>query len=254
MIDGLPPPDARVLFASTFLSTVVTESRFQPMLKVGSLDALNTFHQQIADRFPKVDQEAGIIFGATVEAANTLDVQPAEVSTTNAWTFKSVDDWTLRLTLGSLALETANYVDYEDFLQRYVPALDAFRASFGEPTLTRLGVRKINLIPEELIAPSDALQPVFVPLHNSPLGGALADVRTQLLLNADPGFVRVTFGTERVGETRRFRLDIDRYVQSEKIALDGLTELLTGLSDDSTALFRWSISDKLNELMQPEEK
>lgn len=251
MIPGLETLPDKVRYRNTFLRTVVAELRFRPLMKIARSDLMSEFHEKIEPIFPEWSHENEITFGLGSPPSGLSEVR--DLASGVSWTFRSDDGHQLRLRAGAIAIETSQYRDFEAFMERFATVLSAFRATFGDPTLNRLGVRKVNMIPDSEIGATEALRDVFVPLHASVLAPALREVRTAVTLDADPGVARVVFGSESEGPTRMFRFDIDRYVEASP-SIDEAASLLTALSDDVTTLFRWSISESLHTRMGPEEK
>ncbi len=246
MIPGLLLSRSRVRFAQTYLSTVVCQLRYHPLLRLDQPDAGVILQDAIGSSFPIAQAEPTVQISVGRPSAEG-DLQTIR----SAWRFHTADrKWRLTVGAESVALETLSYVDFEDFLERFMAPLEVIRNSFGSPLITRVGIRKVNLIPTDEVSATTALRPEAVPLLQSELAPALLTVRSQLTLAAEPGGVNVTFGME---EGARFRLDIDRF-DTQETELPDAIHRLPDFSQDATDLFRWFISEELEMRMGPEAK
>jgi uncharacterized protein (TIGR04255 family) len=124
------------------------------------------------------------------------------------------------MAVNSFGVSTHGYTTYEDFKGRFDNALQALSSEFSVPTLTRFGLRYVNVLPPFGTAPEHVVHPAL----RITLSGLKGAWRTapQLILETDRG--RMTLRTSLVQPTLvtkapgffldpGIRLDFDCYVK-----------------------------------------
>src|SRR5258708_8229163 len=112
------PPVERVIYDKNPLEDVIGQLRFPPILKIET-GVPDDFQERIRDRYP--DYVANAV-GVPAELRSIL---PAGLSGTNH-EFQSRDKkWKVSLTKSFIALTSKEYIRWEDFKERFRPALEA---------------------------------------------------------------------------------------------------------------------------------
>ena len=234
----------RVRYRRTGLQTVLCQLRFSPILKIGQ-ELPVEFQELVRKDFPKFEREQSTGFRIGPGMVEPLPSAPA-VSR-----FRTEDDtWTVGLAVDSLSLETTRFVDFPDFEGRLSVVEGAVRSVYGIDHYSRVGLRYINVFrPEEF--PGG-----WLDRFNAQLLGAMADpvlgtaVREsqQVLKLADEDWtIVIRHGTE----DGNYRLDIDHATEARVEAGDVLPRL-GSFSARIYQVFRWAISERMHEEMEPE--
>lgn len=250
MVWNLEQHDDEV-FARNPLVSVICQLRFHPILKIG--ERVADFQEDVRAAFP----------GFSEGTASTLNVQTDaggfEVKKERQFLFKKPDgSSTMTLTTNSLAIENHRHLDRAQLFADIAMAAAALAGRCGRVSLTRVGLRYINLLDRELIgrklgrevAWCDLVTEGFLRLPND-----LADLDAMLFISEVRGPVRQTGAlTLRHGVLKdadgmsRFRFDMDRYSEAT-LDLDHVPSLLEEFGRDLFSLFKTAMGPALIEWM-----
>jgi uncharacterized protein (TIGR04255 family) len=251
------PEYPQVIFDESPLQEVVCQLRFHQILKI--VTALPAeFQDRIRKSFPVLAQEQGV----QVAVAGG---QPILAATNEpAWQFKSTDEkWLVSVTSSFLALKTTAYSDFEDFLDRLLPVVQAFEATYEPPFYVRVGLRYVNrwLLPREDDRPvtwSDLLNRYIAGLFSEPvLRDGIAEAKHHLVLQTERGQIGCRYARD-VGQAdgrsaEQFTLDFDHYAAGQ-IACKDVRGLLIDSNNIVYRLFRWCLTEKGYESLKPRAK
>jgi uncharacterized protein (TIGR04255 family) len=238
-------------FARNPLSTVVTQLRFHPILKVEANVA--GFQEQVRATFPTYEMIVGR------EVSFDPSVQGIEVRDTKSFQFSTPDqDMTVSLGIGFLSLETKAYTDHGTFLQHARVALDALHRVYGPVAPTRLGLRYVNLIRKSVVeeglgratAWSDLVMPEFLSLPAGRVDLKNTLFASEVTSSMPIGALTLRYGllrTPALGE--HFRFDMDRYVEAA-VDLPTVAATLEGFSGDLYSLFEGMAGPALLQWME----
>jgi uncharacterized protein (TIGR04255 family) len=248
----LPSQPHRV-FERNPLVAVIVELRFFPILKVPAKIA--DFQDGVRATFPAFQE-------AKSQMIN-LGPSPVEVRSEHLFTFTKADQSaTLSLSTSSLSLESRRHERREQLFADVGVGMAALSTAFGPIATNRLGLRYVDIVDDERIA-SDLGRATSWDRLISPQFGAvpanLADLQgTQFACEiasptANGGGQTVRYGLIKDADGRRkFRLDVDRYVEG-LIEPANVVSLLNTFADDIFAVFMASAGPDLLEWM-PEKK
>ncbi|BAQ66091.1 TIGR04255 family protein [Geminocystis sp. NIES-3709] len=255
------PKSERVIYKRNPLIEVVCQLRYPPILKVNSEPV--DFQEAIRDEYPyyevnkpqlpsdfnKIIQQTGFPF-------------PNEEM---GHLFKSEDEkWLLTLTKDFLALKTLDYERYDTFKQQLKKIINIFQEIYKPSFYSRIGFRYQDLIIRskldlenvqwaELISPNIASE-----LANSAIKNSIKNIAKNLVLENDyglvsfrHGFVEVTNQEENNKEIG-YLLDADFFTQEKEKTDESIWQPLDYFNESARHLFRWSITDRLHEVMQPQ--
>lgn len=234
----------RFKYVRTGLKTVVCQLRFNPILKIGQETPV-AFQDLVRHEFPKFvkEESAGFLIGSA-GAAEAMPSSPA------VWRFRTEDDaWTASLGVESISLEATRYQDFHDFERSFLIIEQALEAVYGIDHYVRVGLRYINVFEagdfrggwlERFNAQ------LLGPMGDAVLGSDVAEARQIFVLADDNWTVRIRHGTEN----GNYHLDIDHATEARTDAVD-VSECLRAFNRRIYQVFRWAISDKLHEEMEP---
>lgn len=250
----LPQPE-HVVYNSQHLSRVVSQLRFDPVLKIAAQDPWE-FQEAIRASFPLLEPRRSPEFRVSV-----VQQSPPEVAERIDWRFVSTDrKRTVTLSSDFLAYEVAQYEDFNDFQAAFAPVRDALVGIYAVPEFTRVGLRYRNAFGSDAGVPADVLNPFMIGLLGSPLAPNISQWRSEYVLEAEhrigirleltrPRARPTAIGSAGEGDRTLF-LDIDHFVAERRLAED-VAGLLEQFHATNYQLFRWSITPALHERMDP---
>lgn len=268
MIEGLPQPKPERLKNSP-LALVVAQVQFPAILSIQTDDArLASFQDEIRDRYPLLFLGQQFGFGVGPQGVEQQQVAA------KIYQFADSDrDWTVTLTVNSVALEARNYTDYPDFSQRVLSLVGAARKVYRIESRQRLGLRYVN----EIRYPSVQTAGDWTSLINRQLLGPLADEGLSSRLNfsyqeaglqLDDGQLTLRHGHFGQGTTVTpppgvvpqppqtgpfYLLDFDAFDEDGR-NLDGhaLEELLRSYNHTMFQLLHWGVQGELFDYLKGE--
>jgi hypothetical protein len=200
------------------LTLVICQVRFPRQVGLGEGD-VRPIQSAIADRYPvvQVGRSANLVLGP----AGVAPVSEAEP----IFHFCSEDEaWTLTLTPSSASLETNAYLDFSDFLSRWVETVGVVLDVLRVRRQDRIGLRYVNELP--------------CPLRPSP--EQLAELVHGLVARSE------TDG--------RYVLDFDSYDDTaQPLNVEMQQRLLADFNHRTYSLFRWSVPTDRFMTFEPEE-
>jgi len=234
----------RFKYARTGLKTVVCQLRFNPILKIGQ-DTPVAFQDFVRHEFPKFvkEESAGLLIGPGGRP-EVLPTSPA------VWRFTTEDDaWTASLAVDNLSVETIKYRAFPEFERRFRVFEEAFQSVYGVDQYIRVGLRYINIL-EAREFPGGWLDrlnaQLLGPLGDPVLGSEVAEIRQVFVLAGDDWRIRIRHGTQN-GD---YLLDIDHATEA-RVEAKNVRNRLTAFNRRIYQVFRWAISEKLHEEMEP---
>jgi uncharacterized protein (TIGR04255 family) len=241
------------------LQIVAVELRFPEAVLVP--DDLKAIRRGLAEHYPASETEHGIGVELSFEGVR-------QQQTTQRQVYRTVDgSHQLGLTSTVLVLEArgAKYEGFEQFLERWLTALDVVVPVAEIANQVRLGLRYVNQLQVEDTTPGvAALGGRVNPALLSPLGtdGFAFSISTsfeELRLHNEDGKGTFRHGLQIVGEVEPqpgvYVLDIDYYDdQLRPFDRERHVEQLKLFNLQIWQLFRWSLTDDEYERMQPEER
>ena len=151
--------------------------------------------------------------------------------------------WTIVFRPFSIALETANYPDFEEFRRRLNSMVQAAKSTIDADFYTRVGLRYINVFPgkqEDL--PGWINQDLVRPLVSG-VFGEVEQIYQEARGRSDGGFfsIRHGFPGNEPPAARGYLLDLDFY--KEEVPSDELDQVVVKLHDACYDLFYWCIGE-----------
>lgn len=247
------------------LRQVICQLRFPPILRIDAR-VPDEFQDIIRDVFPDYTEREELDINIPRELQRNI---PREVldrllqaPPTKNYEFKSEDgDWKVNLTRTFLALTTYDYERWEQFYETLIGPLSALVDVYSPSSYSRIGLRYIDIIERDKlnltgVSWTELLEPhVLGILGSRDVGESVYNFQSvyeihladgQSKVKMDIGFVEAANG-----EDPHFKIDSDFY-KSKKTAISDAAETLDFLRKRGSRLFRWAITERLHEAMEPE--
>jgi uncharacterized protein (TIGR04255 family) len=260
-VDGtdLFPASDRVFYEKAPLVEVIAQLRYPPILAIQASPPV-AFQERIRDVFPLVQQESGLSLPAGLE----LPGQISQIIGANAgmsYKFLTEDNAeSVTLTRDFLAYSTKKYRLWENFKETLHGPLAALVEIYRPSFYTRIGLRYIDAINREFLGIS---QTKFSELFEPPILGELSvsafeeNVETLIKrivvkLPNGTGSVQLQHGLGNIVEHPgvSYMIDFDFY-RSEKTEVANAEQILEQFHDFAGRAFRWCITKRLHDALQP---
>lgn len=251
------PDSERVIYTKNPLREVVCQLNFPAILRIDS-EPPYKFQEAVKEVFPLYNEAQT----ASVQLQFPTMEQPQNVFRgKNAYKFISDDGkWTTTLTRDSLSLSSLNYRSWTDFQMMFDGPLEALFKEYSPSSMTRLGLRYINVIDRKALGLTDEswatlLAPQIAgELADPAIGSMIVNCANQLTLNADEGSTQIVLNHGLIidadPENAAYLIDSD-FSTLKKTEVENVRTRLKDFNNNSGKLFRWCISEKLHEFLEP---
>jgi uncharacterized protein (TIGR04255 family) len=258
----MPFPEAqRVVYSQNPLVGVTCQLRFPPILRIDS-EVPAAYQERIRASFPLFSEESvSLPLDLPAEISQLLKANIPTQASRKAWKFASADNkWSLVLTRDSIALSAQEYRRWEEFEAKLRETYEPFFESYHPSFLTRIGLRYSNIIDREKLKLGqvpwkDLLQPHIAAEYSSEeIADSIEDAQHQVVVLLPNGQGKLGL---RHGTARRVESTETLYVVDNDFFIDQRTEVrdvfnrLTSFNRLAGHLFRWIITDRLHDAMEP---
>lgn len=254
----MPFPDSkRVFYGKNPLVEVVCQLRFPPILRIDS-EAPAAFQEKIRVAFPLYQRTVTQPqLGLPALPQPILQMIAGAGSATHE--FVSADEvWKVSLARDFLALTTNRYHDWQDFTSRLKTPLEALASIYAPAFFQRIGLRYQDRIDRgklglKDVAWSELLKPHILGELGDPLVAAsVRHVLRELTveLSEARGKVRIVHGLD--DDDGSYVIDADFYTEN-KTPVEGAGDVLNGFNKRAGRLFRWCITKRLHDAMDPKD-
>lgn len=257
----LPEYD-RVIYSKNPLEEVICQVRFPPILRIDA-ELPAAFQDAVRDRYPLYEEKAQEGVTPEIPAALGKLLPPGWPvgQPQRAHSFASADEqWVVTLTRDALSLTTKRYERWEEFRERLDKLLRILVEHYNPPFYSRVGLRYQDVIRRsqiglEKVSWADLLQPhISGELSCKELRNEIERVFRQVVIRFDEGRgqVRVQHGLAVDTDTKEecFLIDCDHF-RSKRTETTDAIEFLGYLNNQAGRLFRWCITDRLHNAMDP---
>ena len=256
------PQSDRVIYTQNPLNQVVCQFRFPIILRIESQPP-SEFQELVRARFPNYSASTSQTLPANIppEIRKLLLSNPSSSAIDHQ--FSTADgSWVLTLTKDSLSLTANKYRRWEEFRQVFDGPLQALKDIYTPSVFNRIGLRYINTIDFNSIASEAPLTDLFQPHVLGPLqdldlakkcDGTYA---TSAIRLDEQSSVRLSTGLgeqEDIATKQKhqvFIIDADFHSVTET-EISHANKTIDRFNSESGRLFRWCITDKLHQLMEP---
>jgi uncharacterized protein (TIGR04255 family) len=255
------PATPRVLYSRNPLIEVVCQLRYPAILKIDS-EIPASFQERLRASFPLLaEEEEETTVEIPEELARLLRSAKASQSTRRIWRFASEDElWTVGLTRDSVSLSTESYAQWEEFRSKLALILTALHEEYHPSFINRIGLRYRDLILRSKLGLKDVSWSELLKAH---IAAAYTAAPFYAAINNAAHVVNAEFPSEKTklglrhgtarnpeSEEAAYLIDIDFYTEEKTEVKDAL-DRLDHFNRMAGRLFRWCITDKLHEAMEP---
>lgn len=262
------PDTNRVIYSKNPLNSVICQLKFPSILKIGSSDPID-FQEEIRNEFPIYEKnlEYSVESNLPIEVIaqlpqDTANAIPYKTVTRINYKFTSADkNWVINLANDFLALSVKRYDRWDNFREHFLTPLTALWKIYKPTFFSRIGLRYVNAIDRSVLGLSasswkELIEPFILgmlsstDIENDSLKNSMSidEVRLTSEISA-----RVLHGLGRINNSKEIIYLIDNDIFSEKQIKDSkdAVETLNALNSYGRKLFRWCITDKLHDAMEP---
>lgn len=255
------PESERVIYERNPLIQVTCQLRFPPILKISHQEPVE-FQDEIRLQYPLFET---MQLQVPPEISQVIKQFGSPLLSDLSHHFKSEDErWQLSITKDFITLTTSAYEKYEQFQIRLREALEIFERIYKPSFYTRVGLQYQNLIIRSKLGLEDKNWSDLITTHiaselyDPELAPSIQSIIKNLILKTEHGQVNLKHGLVTVKESEKnndevaYLLDADFYTE-QKIERNGnVWNVLARFNQSARKLFRWSITDTLNNALQPQ--
>ena len=250
----LPSP-ARVIYQRNPLLEVITQLRFPTILKIANQDPVE-FQDAIRQNYPILE----------VSSLDEEEESPSDGHHPDPiYHFKSEDfQWEVLLNRDFLTLITNHYDRYEAFKERFSAVMKVFETIYKPAFYDRVGLRYKDLIIRSSLGLEDEawsnLIPAYVApeLHSVEIADEIISSVKILAMNLGMGQVIFRHGLVEARKEEQgliepaYLLDADFFNEQRTAIGNHVWIHLDDYNQSARKLFRWSITEKLHQAMEPQ--
>ena len=261
MAEHVFPQVDRVIYGKAPLVEVICQVRFPADLRVETEPPAD-FQQRVRDRFPLLTKRNQAVLSALPpEIAKAFEtVIPSSASST-IWQFNTEDgSHTLELAKDNLTLVSRNYRRWEEFHGLFRQPLEAIVELYRPPFFTRVGLRYRDMIQRSKLGLggvkwSTLLKPqVLGELGQPGIEDQTTEVFRNLLLGLPERGAKVRlqhgFAQFEGGNEQSYLIDCDFFV--DRTEASHVADTLGYFNSNAARFFRWCITDRLHQAMDPQ--
>ena len=263
------PEVERTFYRRNPLDRVICQLRFPPILKIDT-EIPAAFQDRLRDRLPdfSAKQELPLPLPPDIpEEVQAEFIRHLTPISQRNYAFTSEDDgWRVNLTRTFMALTAKKYTRRRDFRQYLTAALSALHDIYSPPYFTRIGLRYVDVIQRSELQLDCSWRELLKPHALWILGSPGLDLSTRALtfspkceiaLDDGGATIRVAMSfVERdligqAGSEQCLVIDTDLYTTARS-SFQEVTGVLDSFHIEGLRSFRWLISDRLHQAMDPE--
>lgn len=259
------PTSPRVIYKKNPLEQVICQLRFPTILRIDS-ELPVKFQERVRQEYPILREKNEISVRVPPELAQLVQQAPIDLfrSSKQAFDFVSADEqWVVGLTSGFLALTCHKYERWETFREHFLTPFQALIEDYSPTFFSRIGLRYQNVIRRSDLGLegskwADLLKPYIAGELASPehdITTSISEIVSQVVINLPDnlGQVRIQHGLVRdeSGEIC-YLIDSDFFTQ-ERMETGNALVRLDIFNLKNRHLFRWCITDRLHQAMEPQQ-
>lgn len=239
--DALPAVSPDLVYSSAKLELVACEVRFSPILKIAESLPAN-YQERIRKYFPELGQLRGI------ELASRESLPFEVTGQGTSWVFRTSDESsTTHLRSGSLSLQTAQYTHFPAFREKWDVVFKALIDTYEISTVKRLGLRYVNQFdPRPPAEWAELINPALASELRT-FGSQVSRTSALVVLRVGQHFLNLRHGIE---ENNGYVLDLDMFTSADS-EVGQVLALTDMFHETTTRMFRWCITDRMHELLEP---
>lgn len=255
------PEQPRVKYQNNPLVDVVCQWVFSGKTSGSELNAVSAaeIHEKIREQFPlfNIAKIVSVEVNPQNQSLNQFEEEQYEYRSADS--SKKID-----ITKNRVTLTTTMYTSWEEFRGDFLSVVDlGIKPIFGDIEISRVGLRYKDIIERSSIQLTEAswdelITPYLSSFYSKENAMANHVVGEQskivLSLPENEGRLNITYGLVTNSNTQEqcFLLDSDFYIEG-KLDDSAAREFMDRYNIKARNFFRWSITDKLHNLLQPTE-
>ncbi|HEY2391791.1 MAG TPA: TIGR04255 family protein [Candidatus Angelobacter sp.] len=257
----MPFPDSeRTIYGRNPLDEVICQLRFPPVLKIDS-ELPTAFQEAIRNEYPLYkEQRVSVQAGAMPEQLSQVFASLIPQNAGKAYEFAASDErWKITLSRDFLALTCMRYERWEDFNRHFEPSVNVLVEQYKPAFYSRIGLRYRDVIVRSSlgltdVAWSDLLQPHIAGVLGSTVATSIEEITHQLTMKQQKhdGKLTLQHGTAKLRDSSEecYYIDAD-FFKDTKTPIGEAQSILNYFNRQSGKLFRWCITDRLHNAMEP---
>ena len=228
---------APVAYKGSYLKLAVCELRFPTLFALEEERPPQSMHKLLRKAYPIYNR------------MNEVTVGLGSSSTSSGLhSFKSSSgNWTITLKTSSVAIETTTYPGFEGMQERIQQMLDAVVPVIDTDTLTRVGLRYVNVIRPEGLEMGAWINPQLVGPLTTGRFKAIGEYSGRLVMQLEDGGCNFNHGVQidpanrllSKGALPDYVIDIDAY--RNNVSLQDVNLAVARAHDQARALFDWAL-------------
>ncbi|MDX2059488.1 MAG: TIGR04255 family protein [Gemmatimonadales bacterium] len=256
------PSSPRVVFKRNPLAEVICQLRFPPILAISAVPS--EFQAPLRDEYPEYTRGDSLVLPSPVgELLTSLNI-PAPVGVRHVFSTDSTRGDVKReiaLSTDFLALTDTRYKRWDYFLPELERARTTFEGIYKPGPYSRIGLRYTNIIDRSAIPAvgshswTDLIKPPLLDALSDPdVGGQVREFSANVVLDVPAvqgGKVRVSHGLRLSDGRESFVIDADFFTENRSAATH-VYDILESFHSVSGNLFRWAITPRLFDALEPE--
>ncbi len=262
----MPFPDSpRVIYNKNPLTEVICQLTFPAILRIDK-ESPSEYQEKLREDYPFfVEQQgANLKLNFPKEFAEVIGNALPIRSGRAIYQFLSSDKkWKITLTRESFAISTVSYKSWEEFKQHFEKPLSVFIEEYKPAFFSRIGLRYVDIINKSKlnlrdVSWSELLKPSIAgELSDSNIAERITHCVNQLTISLDDegGVILLNHGLfdDNSNESEKFAYLIDSDFSTEqKTEVQNAIERLDYFNKYSGRLFRWCITEKLHDALEPQ--
>jgi len=253
------PPSDRVIYSKNPLKEVICQLRFPTILEIGS-EPPALFQKKIRATYPLYEKEEAHLPKEIAEILAQFPIlKPSEGISHKFLTTDS--NRFISLAPGFVALTDYKYQRWEQFRRELAFAQTSLEEVYQPAFYSRIGLRYKDVIDKEEIGlsnePWDSLlnSPLIGLLGAPNIGSQVRTIQTEASIKIDEvlgGFATLRHGLGLLPQSEKpvYVIDVDLYT-NERSRSNDIPSILDRFNRIAGNLFRWAISPKLHQALEP---
>jgi uncharacterized protein (TIGR04255 family) len=257
------PDVKRIIYNKNPLDRVICQLKFPPILRVDT-ELPAEFQDSVIKEFPNYSEKTELPI--RISSGVQDRIPPEEMlgpANTKNHEFSSEDgQWKINLTRTFIALSTDKYKVWEDFKQKLQIPLTALIDIYSPSHFSRIGLRYRDVIQRSAlgldnVSWTELLQPQMLGVLDSEISESVRNLESvyQIALPERENAVRVftQLAQDKNSNEVCYVIDSD-FFKASKTPIDDVIGNLDYFNAHAFRLFRWCITERLHESMEPQEK
>jgi uncharacterized protein (TIGR04255 family) len=256
----------RVIYKKNPLDRAICQLRFPPILRIDAEPPV-AFQDCVRKEFPNYSEKIELTMRTPSRAQDRIPhellSEILRTADTKNHEFSSEDgQWKINLTRTFIALSTDKYKVWEDFKQKLQIPLTALIDIYSPSHFSRIGLRYRDVIQRSAlgldnVSWTELLQPQMLGVLDSEISESVRNLESvyQIALPERENAVRVftQLAQDKNSNEVCYVIDSD-FFKASKTPIDDVIGNLDYFNAHAFRLFRWCITERLHESMEPQEK